>query len=233
MKTGAGVLAWLGLRRPGEALPGRVVVVSPHLDDGVLSLGGAIASATRRGARVTILTVLAGDPESSQPAGEWDSRAGFTTEGEAVRARREEDRRACARVGAETEWLQFPDEQYGLLDDDRVSASVRERVGNAAVLLPGFPLAHPDHARLNALLLGRGLGGARVGLYAEQPYALWADRSPPAGWHAPPAGLRDRLAKRRACREYVTQLPLLGERVLAGIARYEARHGGEAVSWLT
>ena len=70
-------------------LEGDVVVVSPHLDDAALSLGAAIARARRIGAaRVVVLTVFAGNPESDLPAGGWDSRAGFATEGEASRARR-------------------------------------------------------------------------------------------------------------------------------------------------
>jgi LmbE family N-acetylglucosaminyl deacetylase len=44
---------------PGE----RIVVVSPHLDDGVLSLGASIASWSRSGATVELLTVLGCDPD--------------------------------------------------------------------------------------------------------------------------------------------------------------------------
>ena len=89
MTAAAGVLRWLGLPGAGEALPERVVVVSPHLDDAVLSLGGAISRASRAGAHVTVLTVLAGDSDSSEPAGSWDRRAGFETEADATRGRRE------------------------------------------------------------------------------------------------------------------------------------------------
>jgi hypothetical protein len=41
------------------------------------------------------------------------------------------------------------------------------------VLMPGFPLAAPDHLRLTRLLLDRPLPAARAGLYVEQPYATW------------------------------------------------------------
>src|SRR5262249_8239648 len=89
----------------------RVVVVSPHLDDAVLSLGAAIAC-TARGRSVEVLHVFGGDPESDAPAGGWDRRGGFRTEGEATRARREEDRRACAVLGASPAWLSFGDADY-------------------------------------------------------------------------------------------------------------------------
>ena len=56
------------------------MVVSPHSDDAVLSLGAAITSWVRGGAVVELLTVLALDPESPAAAGGWDGRAGFATE---------------------------------------------------------------------------------------------------------------------------------------------------------
>jgi hypothetical protein len=61
--------------KPGE----RVVVVSPHLDDGALSLGAALHAWAARGARVELLTVLACDPRSDAPA--ELGRGGFATEG--------------------------------------------------------------------------------------------------------------------------------------------------------
>ena len=133
---------------------GRVVVVSPHLDDGVLSLGASIASFARQGASVELLTVLACDPESTAPAGGWDRRGGFATEGESAQARREEDRRACATLGATPVWLPFGSvdyERHG--DDTEVRDAVASAVADAElVLLPGHPLTHPDHAWLARLL---------------------------------------------------------------------------------
>src|SRR2546430_16941660 len=97
MTAAAGVLRWLGLPGAGEALPERVVVVSPHLDDAVLSLGGAISRASRAGAHVTVLTVLAGGPDSSEPAGSWHRRPGLEAEPGAPRARLGADRQGCVR----------------------------------------------------------------------------------------------------------------------------------------
>jgi LmbE family N-acetylglucosaminyl deacetylase len=153
----------------------RVVVLSPHLDDAVFSVGAAIAGAARRGAEVAIVTVFADDPESGAPAAPWDAACGFATEGEAARARRDEDRRACALVGAAPVWLPFRDEEYGR---DAPEEEIREALdaeceGADTVLVPGFPLAHPDHAWLTRLVLRRGLSPPRTGLYVEQPYASW------------------------------------------------------------
>jgi LmbE family N-acetylglucosaminyl deacetylase len=224
-------MRWLGLRG-GERLTGNVAVLSPHLDDAILSLGAAIAKAR---SEVAVVTVFAGDPDSALPAGEWDLRAGFRTAGEAARARREEDALACADVGARPVWLPFGDHQYPPADDAAVWAALERALeGAGTVLVPAFPLQHPDHARLLELVVRFGLPGRRLGRYVEQPYAAaWTDRPPGDGWTPLAAGLPERLKKLRACRRYATQLPLLSRSgpVLRRLFAYEAARGGELVSW--
>jgi LmbE family N-acetylglucosaminyl deacetylase len=218
----AGIARWAGLLGGRGSLEREVVVVSPHLDDAVLSLGAAISCATRQGARVTVLTVLAGDTESTAPAGGWDSRSGFVTQGEATTARRAEDERACAIVGARPVWLPYGDDQYERGGtEEEIRAAAVAAAGSGLVLLPGFPLVHPDHRWVHDLLEG---SFGHMGLYAEQPYAAWNGGA--TGWQPLRAGLRDRRSKVEAIRVYATQLDLL-EQPLKPILRYELGHGGE------
>jgi LmbE family N-acetylglucosaminyl deacetylase len=225
---------------------GRVTVVSPHLDDAVLSLGAAIARWTRGGAAVDVVTVFAGDTESTRPASKWDRRAGFETEGSAVRARREEDWLACSLVGAQPVWLPLAEAAYEAAHD---AAAVRSALSQAvagadAVLLPGPPLDHPDHAWLAALPPGDDWRG-RIGVYLAQPYAFRAAGRAEASsagqdeprWQHVRVGARDRRAKWRAARAYRSQLPLLGlarpaHIPLLRLLWFEARSGGEALAWL-
>ena len=200
----------------------RIVVVSPHSDDGVLSLGAWMARWARAGCSVELLTVLALDPASEAPTEGWDRRAGFVSEGEAARARREEDRAACVLLGVTPRWLPFGSvdfDRHG--DDEAVWAAVRGVVeGAAAVLVPGSPLTHPDHAWLNRLLVDR-IPSAGLWVYAEQPYTFRAGGAP---FDPAPSSARDRLAKWRAIRAYRSQLPLLG-------MRRSARRGPLRVAW--
>jgi LmbE family N-acetylglucosaminyl deacetylase len=222
---------WLGIGG-GARLEGPLAVLSPHLDDGVFSLGAAIAGAQ---GEVRIVTVLAGDPESGLPAGEWDARAGFGAAREATRARRDEDERACRDLGARPVWLPFNDHQYARGgDDDEIWVQLEKALaGVMTVLVPGFPLMHEDHVWLAGLVRERGLPGRRVGYYVEQPYAAAWTPGPGGDWRPAGAAAWHRLAKLRACRRYGSQLPLMAPaaRSLARLTRYEAARGGEEVRW--
>jgi LmbE family N-acetylglucosaminyl deacetylase len=227
-------------KRPHVALRGRVAVLSPHLDDGVYSLAAAISAGVRSDAEVSLITIFAGDPDSTRPASPWDRRFGFRLAGEAARARREEDSRACAVLGARPIWLPF-DDQYGRpAEDDELWMSIQRAVGPAdSVLVPGFPLEHTDHLRLARVTLARGFSATHVGLYVEQPYA--AVRGEPPGvppalaalladepeWQPLAASVAARWRKVQAWRAYRSQLQHFGYRSLVNVLRYEARYGGE------
>jgi LmbE family N-acetylglucosaminyl deacetylase len=206
-----------------------IVVVSPHSDDGVLSLGGSMARWARAGRTVELLTVLALAPGSDAATGGWDRRAGFMTEGEAARARREEDRVACAILGVTPRWLPFGSVDYERHGDDEAvwEAARAVLVGAGVVLVPGAPLEHPDHAWLHELLVGR-LPPASTALYAEQPYTLRGGASP---FEPAALGMRDRLAKWRALKCYRSQLLLLGMR--RGLRRAPLRlaWADERIAW--
>lgn len=242
---------------PGSAWHGRVAVVSPHLDDAVFSLGASIRAAARRGVAVDVVTVLAGDPASEAAADESNARAGFSTAGEAARLRREEDARACAHVRARPLWLDLSDDRAAPVGDDKLHDALQEALeGYDAVLVPGFPLAHPDHVRVACAALDVLGDGRVVGLYVEQPYASWArlarsgraDRGPTPetspgllGLHVdgPPRWRRHRgrpgewVAKAKGMSAYASQLRVLRRAPRTRMLVYEALHGGEAVLWVT
>jgi LmbE family N-acetylglucosaminyl deacetylase len=190
------------------------------------------------------------DPDSEAPTEGWDARAGFATEGEAARARREEDALACEALGATPIWLPYGSVDYDRHGDEaQIRRSVTETTSGADhVLLPGSPLTHPDHAWLVRALLECDLECGRLGLYAEQPYAwrsravatpVWLADALPAGaaFERRRVAVQAWLAKCRAIRRYCSQLPLLAlaGRTPLAVARLllaEARAGGEAVAWL-
>lgn len=90
----------------------RLIYVSPHLDDAVLSAGGLIFDQARAGRRVEIWTVVCGFPPDGPLtpfAQVLHFRWGFASAEETVRMRRAEDQRAAAIVGAKAVHFDFPD----------------------------------------------------------------------------------------------------------------------------
>ena len=216
-----------------------------------MSLGATIAHAVRSGTTVEILTVFGYGPTSNAPAGPWDTKSGYRTEAQACRARRAEDGNACRILGATPRWLDFGAEPYERRGTPaEILAAVTDAIqGKDAVLIPGYPLAHPDHAELSQLLLG-GRFASRVGLYAEQPYRFWERRrrdqtmrAAPVDelltarltWVRQPVGRPERLLKLEAVRCYRSQLRQLGLGRL-GLHRmlwHERMQGGELIAWLS
>jgi LmbE family N-acetylglucosaminyl deacetylase len=234
---------------------GRLVVISPHLDDAVLSLGATLAHAVETGASVEVLTVFACAPGSDASTDDWDRKSGFATEGEAAQQRRIEDRTACSILGVTPRWFDFgaePYERHGSMHDV-VAAVTTATAGADTILLPGFPLQHADHAALTHGLLTRGLSCRRLGLYAEQPYSFDLRATPKGAvmsiaaapvkngtltWQRAGAHSRHRRLKLQAVKQYASQLPQLGLRQrglgylrLRRMLWHEARMGGEAIAW--
>jgi LmbE family N-acetylglucosaminyl deacetylase len=160
-------------RDAADVLRGDVVLVSPHHDDAALSLGAAIACAARSGSSITVVTVFSGNPDSTAVAAPWDAACGFATAGEAARARRGEDARACEILGATYEWLPFSNEEYGdRRDGTEIWSALAPHLAAAdAVLVPGYPLHHNDHAYIARRVLERLPAAVPRLLYVEQPYA--------------------------------------------------------------
>ena len=124
----------------------KTLVISPHLDDAVFGCGEWIAA--HPGARV--LTVFAGVPPEAHTLTEWDAACGFASAGQAVAARRGEDRAALELLGATPAWLAFCDDQYRAhapADGCAVAGELRRALiehDPQAVVVP-FGLFHRDH----------------------------------------------------------------------------------------
>ncbi|MDQ1478447.1 MAG: hypothetical protein QOE62_3676 [Actinomycetota bacterium] len=135
-----------GLAEDGEL--DRVVIVSPHLDDAVLSCGRFMAAHPG----VTVVTVFAGNPEKyPQPQRTWDVQSGFGPDDDVMEARRHEDRAALALLDATPMHLDFVEHSY-LPGDKPVAPEVLvdgivaalNPLAPTLVLAP-FGLANPDH----------------------------------------------------------------------------------------
>jgi LmbE family N-acetylglucosaminyl deacetylase len=158
-----------------EDLSGRVAVVSPHLDDGVLSCGEMIG----RLDDCVVLTVFAASPTSWDVHRLWDNDiCGFADGTDVVAARLREDDAALTRLGASAARLGFLDEQYRepatSPSEEEVGdhiAATLEQIGATIALMP-LGIGHNDH-RLTAAGCRRAAlrpSGLRWLVYLDLPY---------------------------------------------------------------
>lgn len=215
----------------------RVLVVSPHLDDAVFSLGATIHNMVASGLAVDLVTVFAGNPERSGPPSHWDGARNVATAVEATAQRRDEDRTAAAVVGATPHWLPFDDQAYlAARDPEVVLAALQPYLDGAeAVFLAGWPLSHPDHEWCSQLVLERYVGDAPLIFYAEWPYSrrvlqlvkvLIRGRNlalvghhldAPLCWHRPHLTAADRQARHDAISAYALEISRLGKTARLGV----------------
>ncbi|HKP91184.1 MAG TPA: hypothetical protein VJT75_14560 [Thermoleophilaceae bacterium] len=207
------------------------VILSPHLDDAVLSCWHLLDGP----GDVRVVNVFAGVPPAGTVTGWWDRESGSGDSALAARERIDEDRAALAVAGREPVNLDFLDAQYrdGEPDGAELRAALREHVPpSALVYVPAayaggggeqrFPLRsdvpHPDHAALRDAGAALRAEGYATALYADLPHASftrangWPESAPALGELAPephdlgPAALERKLG---ALREYRSQIGLL------------------------
>ncbi|GAA14958.1 PIG-L family deacetylase [Gordonia alkanivorans] len=144
----------------------RSVIVSPHLDDAFLSLGGALLSGVLDAC--VIVNVFSTSDNTRFGTGDLE---------EVTARRRSEDGRVFADLSPQRIYLDWPDWPLRFTlprprDEDVANVvSAACRVANAAfVLLPASIGQHPDHDFTRQLDRCLSDSGWMVGYYADLPY---------------------------------------------------------------
>ena len=234
-----------------------LVVLSPHLDDAVLSCWHLLAGSDA----VTVVNVFTGSPAPGTQPPRWDRETGAHDPVARMRERRAEDRRALDLVGRASVNLGLLDAQYGGVRSPirpLLMPLQRWRDPSTVLYAPAALGRHPDHAVVRDAALDLARAGWRVVLYADLPHGIrhgwpaWVAGSPePAGsdvsgeWNGvlEEAGLPvDQLSPRvwpltesarrrklRALEEYQTQRAALDALAFAPLA--DARALAFEVSW--
>ena len=159
-----------------------LVVLSPHLDDAVLSCWHVLAGSEA----VTVVNVFTGSPAPGTLPPRWDRLTGAHDPVARMRRRREEDRRALGLAGRAPVNLGLLDAQYGR-DESPARPLLRrlQRWRDPATVLyaPAALGRHPDHEVVRDVALDLARAGWRVVLYADLPHGIRH------GWPAWVAGL--------------------------------------------
>ncbi len=91
-------------------MPTKLIYISPHLDDAILSCGGLIYEQIKAGKAVEVWTVTAGIPDAQRlPEFARQINAEWGINLDALQTRLEEDKRACEVVGAKAVHLPWLD----------------------------------------------------------------------------------------------------------------------------
>jgi LmbE family N-acetylglucosaminyl deacetylase len=172
-----------------------LLVLSPHLDDAVLSCGGRLAAATRARQAVSVVTVFAADEpiEAPNPLAGKLRRIWSLPPGEVVAARRAEDLEACRRLGVTALHWDFAEALYRTttlgeplypsaaalygdvaIDDRPLKAEISRRIRalpeTRLLLVPLGVGGHVDHLLVRSAAAAAGRSFA---CYEEFPYVEW------------------------------------------------------------
>ena len=149
----------------------RIVVLSPHLDDAVVSAWHVLTS----GHPVLVVDFFTAIPPEGLPLTMADRLAGFSSSAELVRARHAEDRHVLSRLECPSIMLDFTEDQYRThpISLDQLRQRFVAQVPSAAsVCAPAAIGAHPDHRLIRDLALQLAQEAWSVELYADLPYAV-------------------------------------------------------------
>jgi LmbE family N-acetylglucosaminyl deacetylase len=147
------------------------VVLSPHLDDAVLSCWRALD----RPEPATVVNVFSGAPPAGAPVGWWDRITGATDSAARMRERGAEDGEALTLAGARARDLRLLDHQYrstSIGAADLAAALEHALDADAVVHAPAAIDGHPDHVVVRDAAVRLATGARSLVLYADLPHAV-------------------------------------------------------------
>jgi LmbE family N-acetylglucosaminyl deacetylase len=175
------------------------IVLSPHPDDAVLSLGPCMRAWTRMGDSVRVLTIFDGAPRAKLTPAATEDRARYSED--PVALRQKEDLRAVGSLGATLESagmeelvyryrrdgtprLQGLDDLYGPLDGDdeivvdEVVALLQARIPESSVVY--VPMATGGHSDHRVIRVAAERLWPSFEFYDDMPYAVRVGQAGPS-----------------------------------------------------
>lgn len=156
-----------------------LVIISPHFDDAIFSVGGKLSQIARP---VKTITICGGMPSDPTALSSWDKRCGFLSGIEASTKRKIEDSKACQKIKADSTHLFFTDFPYsGTKSSSMISKELEKNISDAQEIWAPLGIGnHADHiASRNAALELASKKSIPIALYADAPYAS------AQGWNTP------------------------------------------------
>ncbi len=146
------------------------VILSPHLDDAVLSCWHLLSGP----GDVSVINVFTGSPPPGSAAW-WDVESGASDPLVRMDERRAEDREAMAIAGRTAISLDFLDGQYEPVGQslEDIVGTLRDLVDPGTVVYAPAALGeHADHEQVRTAAVELAASGQSVRLYADHPHAV-------------------------------------------------------------
>lgn len=147
-----------------------VLILSPHLDDAVLSCWSVLG----RDGEARVVNVFAGVP-AGPALSPWDRLGRATDARQRMEERLTEDTRALATAGHRAVNLELLDDEYRNVlrrpSLARLDVAVADQVPVASRVLAPLGVSHPDHKLVQRHAIQMSRAGMPVTLYAEVPQA--------------------------------------------------------------
>ncbi len=160
------------------------IILSPHFDDGVLSLGGLMAKLKDQALVATFFTQKPTELMHTQ----WDKISGFSDSDEAIFARTKENEKALLPLGTIIRNYDYPDFQYRKKGEDvkirgEISKDIETLIKvyknrKISIYGPatfGPKITHPDHQIVHDALMDVWKNNKKAGIYffiyEDFPYA--------------------------------------------------------------
>ena len=142
------------------------IILSPHFDDGVFSLGGLMAQIEEKpDKRIIVATFFTKKPTIAMHT-EWDKISGFSDSNQAVKERTKENERALTPFNAIIKNYDYPDFQYRKKDQNKeienkirnnIESILEENINKEIFIYGpatfGQQITHPDHQIVHDALM--------------------------------------------------------------------------------
>ncbi len=159
------------------------IILSPHFDDAVLSLGGLLA---KKESPVVVATFFTGKPEHATST-DWDKNSGFNSSDEAEAARVIENANALRTFNAVVQNYDYTDFQYGRTEvaalrfeiakdiQTLIAVQADKEIDVYGPAIFSTDITHPDHELIHQAFLDVAKDypnpKVRFFIYEDFPYA--------------------------------------------------------------
>jgi LmbE family N-acetylglucosaminyl deacetylase len=158
-----------------------VQIISPHIDDAFLSLGGNMLNWVEANSKIIVFNIFSKSDYTS-PKAIWNRQLEFDKI-IISQIRQEEERRVSRRVGFDFQCWDYPDwplRQNSRAEDEesmiqQIASELHSKIDQRFPIYFPLGIAHPDHTIINTLSEMFIKQGPQLFFYEDMPHLSWGN----------------------------------------------------------